>query len=132
MLKRLIILVLALLLVSVAFIPVVNAQVGTSTIKQRLVDEREDFFNALIKNDLRDIIDIIILAILLICLGVVEGYVSTIMYNEDNDLYPILTQLFKMIFMIPALLLTCLIVLIIIIFDPLPYPELSSLLSPKM
>ena len=127
MLKRLIILVLALLLVSVAFIPVVNAEVSTSTIKQRLVDEREDFFNALIKNDLRDIIDIIILGILFICLAVVEGYISTIMFNEDNDLYPILTQLFKMIFMIPALLLTGLAILIIIIFDPLPYPERDML-----
>ncbi len=88
-----------------------------------LEDIRKDIFNALFDEyNWKDIFNLIILVILFLCLGFVETYVSTIMYNEDNDLYPILTELFKMIFFIPAMFFTVIGALIWIIFDPFPDP----------
>jgi ABC-type uncharacterized transport system fused permease/ATPase subunit len=120
MLKRLIILVLAFALVSVACIPMVDAQVRKTSFKQNLVDKRDEILQAILNNDLKDFFDLIILIIVLTCLGVVSSYISIVNFNEDNDLYPFLTQLFKKLFFIPAFVLVWVAVLLIFIFNPFP------------
>jgi len=122
-----IMLILTLLLLMPS-IPAINRNVVKDELLNDITQElnleifREDIINAISEYNWKDIINVIIIIILSLCLGFVETYTSTIMYNEDNDLYPILTKLFEKIFFIPAMIFSVIAVLILIIFDPIPPP----------
>jgi hypothetical protein len=123
MLKHLIILAVALMLVSLAFIPLVHAETTKTAIHQQFLTTRDELFQKLTNNDWKDLFDIFILAIILFLLYIIESYVVFVTYNEDNDLYPLLTEIVKKVFMLPMLFLTGLMLLLIILFKPpFPYP----------
>ena len=123
MLKQLLILAVALMLVSLAFIPMVHAETSKSALHQQLIEKRDELLQKLRDNDWKDLLDILILGIIILILYIIESYIVFVTYNEDNDLYPILTELVKKGFMIPMLLLTGIMLLLIIIFKPpFPYP----------
>ena len=86
-----------------------------------LEDLREDIINAISENNWKEKFNLMLFLIFILCLGFAGIYASNIEYNKVNDLYPILTKLYAIIFCIPTCFCLVIAILIMIYFELIGY-----------